>query len=168
MATDASLDRILQSFLYGAGRTAQEFGLGRLFGQVYFLLLFSKEPLTLDAIAENLGVSKASASNTVRKLEGWKAVRRTWKKNDRKDYFIAEDNFKQILSSGIMSQLRHKLDTVDIEIGQAQNSLQALERENGGNNLEEIEVYKRRLNNLKKIIDKAKFALNSPFIKRLL
>ena len=48
------IQHILQGFLYGAGRTAQEFGLGRLFGQVYFLLLFSKEPLTLDSIAEDM------------------------------------------------------------------------------------------------------------------
>jgi len=165
---DRALDRILESFLYGAGRTAQEFGLGRLFGQVYFLLLFSKEPLSLDDISELLGVSKASASNTVRKLEHWKAVRRIWKKGDRKDYFLAEDNFRQILDNGILSQVRHKLDTVDTEIRQAQESLHNLDEESQGEDVEAIDLYKRRLKNLKRIIDKAKLALNSPFLKKLL
>lgn len=165
---DKILDNIISGFLSGAGRTTQEFGLGRLVGQVYFLLLFSKDPLCLDDIAKALGVSKASASNTVRALENWKAVRRIWVKGDRKDYFMAEEDFSKILDNGLFSQFRRKLETVDTEIREAQQTLENFKQDSRQEDPQTIEFYKKRLNKLKKVVDKAKLILNNPLLKKWL
>ncbi|MFH1026858.1 MAG: MarR family transcriptional regulator, partial [Pseudomonadota bacterium] len=84
------------------GRTAQSFGLNRLFGQIYILLYLSDEACSLDLLAEQLGVSKASVSIACRQLETWGAVHRSWVKGDRRDYYVAETNFNNILRNGLL------------------------------------------------------------------
>ena len=98
------------------GRTAQSFGLNRLIGQIYMLLYLSKEPQTLDLIAEQLGVSKASISIACRQLESWGAARTIWKKGDRKDYYVAETDFSNIIGGGLMTSVSKKLESARVQI----------------------------------------------------
>lgn len=57
--------------------------LGRMFG----LLLISPEPVSLEAIAEELGLSKAAVSVQIRRLEELRYCRRLPRGSDRKQYF---------------------------------------------------------------------------------
>jgi DNA-binding transcriptional regulator GbsR (MarR family) len=108
------------------GRTAQTFGLNRLVGQIYVLLYMSKEPLSLDSLAENLGVSKASVSVVSRQLLSWGAVKRIWKKGDRKDYYVAESNIANVLANGLLDSVSKKLESARIQI---ERSLRLVEQE---------------------------------------
>lgn len=135
------------------GRTAQSFGLGRLFGQIFMLLYLSPEPASLDELAGQLGVSKASISIACRQLETWGAVHRVWVKGDRKDYYVAETAFDRILRSGLLLSLNKKLDTAKIHIEQ---SLALLEKGGAKDNgaaflrtrLRQAEQYRERINRL--------------------
>ena len=135
------------------GRTAQSFGLGRLFGQIFMLLYLSPDPLSLDDLASQLGVSKASISIACRQLETWGAVHRVWVKGDRKDYYMAETAFDRILRNGLLSSLTKKLDTAKIHIDQ---SLALLEKCGDGDDgapflrerLRQAEQYRERINRL--------------------
>ncbi len=69
-----SLHPAKREMIEAGGRTAQSFGLNRLLGQIYVLLYLTPHPLTLDDIAQALGVSKASVSIACRQLESWAAV----------------------------------------------------------------------------------------------
>src|SRR6266705_2328998 len=85
------------NFIEAGGHTTQSFGLGRIIGQIYALLYLSPIALCLDTIAEELGVSKASVSTTIRQLERWTAVKRVWMKGDRRDFYEAETDFQSVL-----------------------------------------------------------------------
>ncbi len=105
-AADQSVYHLIEE----AGSTSQAFGLGRAIGQVFAYLYFSREPRNLGHLQKDLGISKGSASTIVRQLEQWHAVRKVWIKGDRKDYYVAEENFgrilKHILSGTITVKMR--------------------------------------------------------------
>jgi len=84
---DPAVLRIIQE----AGSTTQALGLGRICGQLYAYLYFSARPRTLAEMQEDLGISKGSASMTVRQLEQWGAAEKVWVKGDRKDYYTANE-----------------------------------------------------------------------------
>lgn len=145
------------------GRTAQSFGLNRLFGQIYILLYLSGDPLSLDAIAEQLGVSKASVSIACRQLESWGAVHRTWVKGDRRDYYLAETDFNRILGNGLLSSVTKKLDSAKIQI---ERSLALLEGNGSGG--EEASVLRERLKKAEAYRARVSGLLNNPLVRKLL
>lgn len=144
------------------GRTAQSFGLNRLFGQIYMLLYLHAEPLSLDSVAGQLGVSKASASIACRQLEAWGAVRRRWQKGDRRDYYAAESSFRQILQSGLMGSLNQKLESARRQI---ERSLALVEQ--AGGNGEATRFLRQRLREAETYRSKIARLLNHPLLRRL-
>lgn len=145
------------------GRTAQSFGLNRLLGQIYTLLYLSDEPQSLDQMCQQLGVSKASVSIACRQLESWGALKRVWRRGDRKDYYGAETDFSRLLNNGLMAAINKKLDSAQVQI---QRSLDLLSQGDGDpskaaflrQRLEEAEQYRSRIAAL----------LNNPLVRRVL
>ena len=80
------MDRVVDKFIEDAGNLAQSFGLGRVVGQIYAYLYFSRTSKGLHDMQQDLHISKGSASMCVRQLEQWGAVSKIWIKGDRKDY----------------------------------------------------------------------------------
>lgn len=108
------------------GRTAQSFGLTRLFGRLYVLLYLSPESLCLSELADQLGVSKASVSIACRQLASWGAVRCVERPGDRRDYYVAETDFGKLLSGGLLASLGKKLESARTQI---ERSLRQLENQ---------------------------------------
>ena len=109
-----------RSFIEAGGHTTQLFGLGRILGQLYALLYLSPRPICLDEIVDELKVSKASVSTTVRQLERWTAVKRVWIRGDRRDYYEAETDFNLLLKHGVLATLRKKLETAGTQIAKVE------------------------------------------------
>lgn len=103
-------------FIEAGGNTTQSFGLGRMIGRIYSLLYLSPEPLALEQIADELSISKASASIAVRQLAAWQAVRASWVPGDRRDFYEAETDFRRILRDGLLPGLRKKLASAGVQI----------------------------------------------------
>ena len=145
------------------GRTAQSFGLNRLFGQIYVLLYLSDEAQSLDSLAQQLGVSKASVSIACRQLESWGALHRSWVKGDRKDYYVAETDFNRILSHGLLTSFHKKLDSAKIQIERSlemviQSGLAGDKARFLNRRLREADAYRQKVSRL----------LGNPLVKRLL
>lgn len=145
------------------GRTAQSFGLNRLFGQIYMLLYLSKEPLTLDSMAEQLGVSKASVSIACRQLESWGAARTIWKKGDRKDYYVAETDISRLINGGLLASITKKLDSARVQI---ERSLSLLEQD--GDDAEGKKFLMERLREAEAKRAKIAGLINNPIVRKLL
>ncbi len=145
------------------GRTAQSFGLNRLLGRIYVYLYLCSDPQSLDAMAAELGVSKASVSIACRQLESWGAVRREWKKGDRKDYYVAETDLGRIIDNGLLASLSKKLDSAKVQI---ERSLELIAGQGGDS--EEVEFLRARLQEAEKY--RARFAglLENPLLRRIL
>lgn len=81
------IDAIAQNMnLYGVTPSV-----GRLWGLMYF----QDEPMTLDDMKQELGMSKTSMSTSVRNLVDLKMVDKVWKKGTRKDLYEVEEDWYQ-------------------------------------------------------------------------
>jgi len=77
-------------------------GMPRVAGRIFGLLLVSAEPRSLDELAKQLGLSKASISINARLLEEKGLVERMGRQADRRDYYrIAEDILERTLEQRI-------------------------------------------------------------------
>jgi DNA-binding transcriptional regulator GbsR (MarR family) len=86
------------SFIERMGLTAESDGLSRIAGRLFGALLLDSEPRSLDELAEQLGVSKASVSTEARRLLDRGVAERIGKLGDRRDYYaLTPDFFAQIV-----------------------------------------------------------------------
>ncbi|WP_309475252.1 GbsR/MarR family transcriptional regulator [Bacillus sp. 03113] len=74
------------------------YGITPSIGRLYGLLYFNEEPMTLDKMKEELGMSKTSMSTSVRQLQELKMVEKVWKKGIRKDLYESLDDWYQTFS----------------------------------------------------------------------
>jgi DNA-binding transcriptional regulator GbsR (MarR family) len=157
-----------RKFIEAGGQTTLAFGLGRTIGQLFALLYLSPKALCLDEIAEELGVSKASVSTTVRQLERWSAVRHVWVKGDRRDYYEAEADFNVVVRNGLLHTLRKKLDTAGVQLEQVERSLQQAFDEVEVEQRGEVEIVAERLKRAKEFHNKVHALIGNPLIEHLL
>jgi DNA-binding transcriptional regulator GbsR (MarR family) len=71
------------------------YGVTPSIGRLYGLLFFSDQPLTLDEMKEELGMSKTSMSTSVRSLLDLNMVDKVWVKGVRKDLYSVEEDWYQ-------------------------------------------------------------------------
>lgn len=93
-----------------AATLAQRLGFPRTVGQVYGLLFTATNPLSLDAIAEALTLSKTSVSTATRELLGLSAIRQVWPPGERKDHYEARTDFREILKTNYLSTVKPPLE----------------------------------------------------------
>jgi DNA-binding transcriptional regulator GbsR (MarR family) len=104
-------NRIVRQMIETAGHASQSLGLGRVVGQIFAHLYFSRDPQTLDNLTAALGISKGSASMCVRQLEQWGALEKIWIKGDRKDYYRARDTFGKIIKNVIVDLAGKRIES---------------------------------------------------------
>ena len=98
-------------------------GMPRSVGEIYGLLYFSPDPLPMDMIAAKLGLSIGSASQGLRTLRSLKAVKVTYVLGDRRDYYLAESEFRHLLSSFIKEEIMPHLESGKLRIERMQEIL---------------------------------------------
>lgn len=64
-------------------------------GRQYSMLFFENKPMTLDDMADELGMSKTSMSTSIRSLAESKLVERVWARGVRKDLYEVNDDWYQ-------------------------------------------------------------------------
>jgi DNA-binding transcriptional regulator GbsR (MarR family) len=97
MNTESEIERIRHNLLASFGRSMDIWGLSDTIGRMFGLLYLADEPLSLDDMAAELEVSKATISVNIRTLERIKSVQKIWRKGSRKDYYAVERDFNKIL-----------------------------------------------------------------------
>ena len=83
------MDPTIEHFVEKMGRHFEADGGARIGGRLFGYLLLQDEPRSLDELAEDLKVSKASISTNARLLEQWGIVERVSRPGDRRDFYIA-------------------------------------------------------------------------------
>ena len=161
------LQALRQRFIESAGHLTQSLGAGRVLGQIYAHIYFSKDPQSLDDLTRRLEISKGSASMAVRQLEQWGALRRVWVKGDRKDYYVATDEFGRIVRKALLDMIGRKMETSDGLLEEAQALLQERTR-NGKKSDEEWVFIDQRVKKLQLFRDRAQGLWNSSILRMLL
>lgn len=101
-----------ERFIERMGQIYQNDALPRIAGRMFALLLIGSQPVSLDDLAEQLQVSKASVSANARLLETIGMISRVTKPGDRRDYYEAtEDTHRRMLDLRMrkLAQIREVL-----------------------------------------------------------
>ncbi len=92
-------------------RAARLVGLPRSLGEIFGLLYIYSEPLSMEEIRRRLDISLGSASQGLRQLRAFRAVRVQYIPGERRDHFVAEPSFRRLVSGFIEEEIRPHLDS---------------------------------------------------------
>lgn len=106
-------------------RLFQRIGVPRSTGQIYGILFASPKPLSLDEIAEMLAISKTSASTGTRQLLAFNMIRQVWMPGERKDFFEARTDLREVLRANYHSFIKPRLDQAENSLGKVRAQLDA-------------------------------------------
>jgi DNA-binding transcriptional regulator GbsR (MarR family) len=106
-----------EHFIELMGRHLEEEGMPRIAGRLMGALLLNPKPATLDGLAQQLGVSKASISSNARLLENHGIATRVTLPGDRRDFYQISSNAEE---RSLRRQLeRHQLLLERLRVGRA-------------------------------------------------
>ena len=97
-------EKVIEDF----GLYFEQYGLPRILGRIYGLLMITDEAaLGLDAMAEQLSISKASASTSARQLQAFTLIEKVSLPGDRRDYYrVAPDAHAKYLRTTLEKSLQ--------------------------------------------------------------
>ena len=95
-------------------------------GEIYALLYASAQPLTFDAIVRKLAISRGSASQGLRLLRSFGAVKATYVAGDRRDHFVAETELRKIVSGFLRERIAPALEGGAERLGRLSAALDAV------------------------------------------
>lgn len=108
-------------------RAAQLVGVPKSVGEIYGLLYLSEEPLSMDQIVEQLKISVGSASQGLRQLRGFRAVKILYVPGERKDFYVAEVVFRKLLAGFVDGEIRPHLESGSERLGRMKTLLEGVE-----------------------------------------
>lgn len=110
---NGEFDRFRSELMERMARIFEESGTSPLVGRIYALLICSPEPISLQEIAERLGVTKAAVSIQVRTLEAHGHCLKLAGGNDRKHYYCIPDEHLQISMRMVMERMNSELKWIE-------------------------------------------------------
>lgn len=113
------MDAKTRDFIERMGLALESDGLPRIAGRIFGLLLVSEDCRSLDQIAAELRVSKASVSTNARLLEQRGVLERNSRPSDRRDYYRVPPD----LFSHTMAQRLQRWQRINEAIGDARTTL---------------------------------------------
>lgn len=163
-SNNGHLSRTRLDMIEAGGRICQILGVPRSTGQIYGLLYLSADPLDLDTIALQLGISKGSASIGTRQLLAWRAIRQVWVRGERRDHFEIEPDLSHLLKAGYNDFIKPRLDSSERRLERISNALDE-DLEQGVITRAQYKLYAERLSHFHKIQEQLQSLL--PFVEQL-
>jgi DNA-binding transcriptional regulator GbsR (MarR family) len=131
-------------------RISSYWGFPKAMGAIYGAVYLAPNPISLDELVEQVGVSKGAVSTSVRNLERLGLVHKHFQLGDRKDYYVAEADFwgvvKSILKEREKSEFARALNAVT-------ESLNIVNKMAQPENVELAAFYQKRLEAIKSFFD---------------
>ena len=84
-------------------------GMAKSIGEIYGLLFVSTQPLPLEVLCQRLSMSKGSASQGLKLLRAFGAVKTVYQPGDRRDHFTAEIEIKRLAAGFMREELQPRL-----------------------------------------------------------
>ncbi len=116
---NAELDQAREHFIQGMSRISHFWGFSKAMGAIYGAIYLSEAPVSLDALVEQVGVSKGAVSTNVRTLERLGMVHKQIQLGDRKDYYIAETDFWKIVRGVLREREQSEFDQALRTVGES-------------------------------------------------
>ena len=78
---------MIETFVMHFGEMGSRWGFNRTVGQMYALLVITKDPISANEIADALSISRGNVSMGLKELQSWRLIQMHHKAGDRKEYF---------------------------------------------------------------------------------
>lgn len=106
----ANLTPMIQSCILHFGEMGSRWGINRTVGQMYALLVLSKEPLCADDITEALDISRSNVSMGLKELMSWELVKLQHRPGERKEFYSAPGDVWDIAKTLIEQRRKREID----------------------------------------------------------
>lgn len=138
-------------FIQGISRISNFWGFPKAMGAIFGAVYLSPEPMTLDQLVSEIGVSKGAVSTNIRSLERLGVVHKKLKIGDRKDYYTAETDFWKIAKGILREREKNEFDLAIRSVGESLELIESSATQI--NDLETSAFYKERMLALKQFFD---------------
>ncbi len=122
-----------QNFVEGMSGISQFWGFPKGVGAIFGILYLSPNPLSLDELVEQTGLSKGAISTNVRTLSRLGLIHPVNRLSDRKDYYQSETDFYKAVRGIIKERQNNEFDRA---IATVRETLQKLEADTGASDPE--------------------------------
>jgi DNA-binding transcriptional regulator GbsR (MarR family) len=139
------------NFIQGISRITNFWGFPKAMGAIYASIYLSPEPITLDEICKQVGVTKGSVSTNIRNLERLGLVHKQIIVGDRKDYYLAETDFWKTVKGILKEREKNEFDLAIKSVGQSLELVKNAELDE--TDIELAGFYKERMMMLKSFFD---------------
>jgi DNA-binding transcriptional regulator GbsR (MarR family) len=112
-----------EQFIQSIAKNMTLYGITPSVGRLFGILYFSDEPMTLDDMRKELGMSKTSMSTGVRALLDKKMVEPVFKRGVRKDLYQTEDDWYKSFAALFSRTWKKATETNIEEMGEAKEKL---------------------------------------------
>jgi DNA-binding transcriptional regulator GbsR (MarR family) len=106
-------------------------GLPKSVGEIYGLVYASSVPLTMDDIMTRLGMSLGSTSQGLKMLRSFGAVNTVYVKGTRKDLYVAELDFRKIITQYLSEVLLPQFSNSKLQLEELSGLVNAFQSSNG-------------------------------------
>lgn len=165
MEDEKKLQEARMRLIETGGRTSQDLGTGRIVGQILIYLYLRKDESSLDGIAEDLGLSKASVSIAVRQLEQLGLARKVWRSGDKRNYYKSAENIGKALQQGLLSIVRQKIEIFGDELDDSLSLINQISESSLVGN--DVAFLKQRILRAKKLQTGLERVLGNPLVNLL-
>ena len=122
-------------------------GLPKSVGEIYGLLFVAPRPLAMDEIMSRLDISLGAASQGLKLLRSFGAVRVVYERGNRRDHYVADLELSRFATVFIEDELQPRIDTALERIRRMEKSLEELPAS-------QREATRQRIDRLKHWLDK--------------
>jgi len=122
-------------------------GLPKSVGEIYGLLFVAGEPLNTEQIIERLQISAGAASQGLKLLRSFGAVRSVYVPGERRDHFLADLDLSTFASAFIKEELNPRLKSAAGRIARMEalaNELEGSDREAAFKRIERLRYWMER------------------------
>ncbi len=139
------------NFIQGVSRISHFWGFPKAMGAIFGAVYLSQEPVTLDELVQQIGVSKGAVSTNIRNLERLRIVHKKIILGDRKDYYVAETDFGKMVKEILRKREKNEFNQAIMTVGE---SINILEKDiSNAEDLQTASFYKERMSALKQFFD---------------
>lgn len=126
MNMGSEIEKLRHMMIEAMGHSVGIWGMNETFGRMFGLLYFADAPLSLDEMAAELHVSKATISINIRILEKTRSVQKVWLKGSRKDHYVVERDFNKILQEALRTTAMEEIKIHKQAIGAGLSGYEAI------------------------------------------
>ncbi len=105
-----NLTPMIQSCVLHFGEMGSRWGINRTVGQMYALIVLSKEPLCADDLAEGLGFSRSNVSMGLKELLSWELIKLQHLPGERREFYSAPGDIWDIAKILIEQRRKREID----------------------------------------------------------